>query len=513
MSETVPPALSVQSLSKRYGAHWALTDFSAEFRPGTVTALLGENGSGKSTLIKALAGVHQAEPGAVIEVGGRRLPSPVTPAMMHDAGLRFVHQDLGLITRMSVTDNLAFTLGFFTTPFGSLRPRAAERHARELFERLGMDINPRALVTDLSPAQRTMLAIARALDAAGASSAILVLDEPTAALPVAEADKVFAVVDGLRAAGGTIILVTHRTDEVVALADELLVLRGGRLVESRPAAGLDASQIVTLILGRELAAPLRRASAQTAAGEKVLELDDVSGGILDHVTLSVSAGEVLGIAGLTGCGRSELTRIITGAQRPLGGSLRLDGAPFRPGSPRAALAARVASVPQDRHGDGIVGDLPMRANISLSDLRSVSLGPFLSPRRDRATAVDLISRFDIQPPTPERPMKLFSGGNQQKGVLARAIRTKPRLLVLDEPTQGVDAGARQAIGLTVRGLLVGGGAVVLGSSDTAELAELSDRVIVLDRGRIVGELRGAEITAAAITALASGAPTPTQENR
>jgi ribose transport system ATP-binding protein len=170
-------------------------------------------------------------------------------------------------------------------------------------------------------------------------------------------------------------------------------------------------------------------------------------------------------------------------------------------------------VPQDRHGDGIVGDLPMQANLTLSDLRSVSAGPLLSPRRERGMAVDLIARFDIQPPTPDRPIKLFSGGNQQKGVLARAIRTHPRLLVLDEPTQGVDAGARHEIGRTVRALLVDGTAVILASSDTAELAALSDRVIVLDRGRAVGELRGAEVTAAAITALASGAQLPQDDAR
>jgi ABC-type sugar transport system ATPase subunit len=381
-----------------------------------------------------------------------------------------------------------------------------------------MDIDPRALVSDLSPAQRTMLAIARALEGTAleegvGSSAVLVLDEPTAALPAREADKVFTVVDGLRSAGGTIILVTHRTDEVVALADHLLVLRGGHLVEDRPAAGLSAEEIVTLILGRELAAAGERVPSGAPRRETVLAVDDVSGRILDHVSLRVAAGEVLGIAGLTGCGRSELTRVVTGAQQSVTGTMTLDGAPYRPTSPRAALAARVGSVPQDRHGDGIVGDLPMQANLTLSDLRSVSAGPLLSPRRERGMAVDLIARFDIQPPTPDRPIKLFSGGNQQKGVLARAIRTHPRLLVLDEPTQGVDAGARHEIGRTVRALLVDGTAVILASSDTAELAALSDRVIVLDRGRAVGELRGAEVTAAAITALASGAQLPQDDAR
>jgi ribose transport system ATP-binding protein len=509
-------ALKLDGINKWFGDAHVLTDVSFELGRGKVVALLGENGSGKSTIIKILSGFYEAASGGRIEIGGIELPTPVTPARAHQLGLRFVHQDLGLVESMSIADNLCFATGYGSLTAGAIRRKSVREMVSRRLARLGLDWDPDAPVRSLSPAQRTMLAIARVLgDPDDRSPRMLVLDEPTAALPAAEVGQVFEAIDRVVADGGTVLYVSHRIDEVMQIADELLVLRDGKIITHRSAEGLSHEKIVSLLLGRELtrvvpAGTSLEAAAIETGDEYVLQLRNVSGDRIVDLDLDVHAGEILGISGLAGCGRSELVRLIAGAQRPRSGEMTLAGRPYAPSSPSDAIRAGVTYVPEDRRNHGCVGPLPVQQNLTLLDLRPLGSAFWLNKRKERKEAVSLIERFNIRPTDPTRPIAKLSGGNQQKVVLAKALRVNPRIIILDEPTQGIDIGAKSDIAARVRDLARAGMTVILASSDGPELVSLCHRVVILDRGRIRLTLDRAGITEDEIALATTGAVAATE---
>lgn len=504
-------ALTLRGINKWFGDAHVLTDISFELGRGKVVALLGENGSGKSTIIKILAGFYSAAPGGEIEVGGNQLEFPVTPMRAHELGLRFVHQDLGLVESMSIADNVGFSTKFETQSFGRISKRKMREKVIARLSRLGLNWDPDALVSSLSPAQRTLLAIARVLgDPEDRSPRMLILDEPTAALPASEVEQVFDVINRVTSDGGTVLLVSHRIDEVLKIADEVIVLRDGKIIAQQAAEGMTHEQIVSLLLGRELAETQpHRAESETEEIEKssdfILSLRDVSCKRISGVNLDIRRGEVLGIGGLAGCGRSELVRIIAGAQRTTGGTMQFNNEEYRPLSPKDAIMKGVTYVPEDRRNHGCIGAFSVQHNMTLLDLKSLGSAFWLDKRRERNEAISLIKQFDIRPPAPTRPVAKLSGGNQQKVVLAKALRVNPSILVLDEPTQGIDVGAKADIARRVLDLAASGMTVILASSDTPELVSLCDRVVILDRGQIRGTLEGDAISESEIALTTTGA--------
>jgi ribose transport system ATP-binding protein len=495
--------LVVQSMSKTFAGTRALSDVSAHFPPGKITALLGQNGSGKSTLIKILAGFYHPDEGGQVLVNGRELPLPVHPGQAHAAGLRFLHQDLGLVPDLTVADNFALSNGFGAGPLSRIRDRARHRQVRSVLDRLSVDVSPAALVKSLTPTERTMVAIARALADEDSGTRVLILDEPTASLPASEVDEVFRALRYARDAGATVIFVSHRLDEVVRLADHLVVLRDGVLVADEAMSELTEADIVHRILGYELDEELTH--HERTVGDPVIEARSLSGKLLRDVDVTVRAGEIVGVTGLLGCGRSELTRLLTGAQQPRAGELLLDGQPARFSSPREAIAAGVAYVPQDRRNQGCIPALSIRHNITLSDVSSFFTAGLLRQDRERAATRAAIEQFHIRPAQSERPMAQLSGGNQQKAVIAKWTRREPRVLVLDEPTQGVDIGAKNEIAAIITGLAERGVAIVVGSSDFDELVGLCDRVLVLNRGDLVADVPRRQLSEARLTLLSSAA--------
>lgn len=512
MSNPIDVALRVTGLSKTFSGQKALDDVSFEIARGSVTALLGMNGSGKSTLIKILAGVYVPDDDGQDElvVHGQETPLPLSPKTSHELGLRFLHQDVGLVDALTVADNFALTDRFSRTPGTPFIHRSMQdaRVAKVLAD-FEIPVSPRTLVRDLDPTNRTLVGLARALqDSEGAEvtsarNHILVLDEPTATLPAEEVDRVLSTINLLKSVGGTVVFVSHRIDEVMRIADQVLILRDGKVVCYEPLGATSAHELVDKVVGQELSKSLAEAVAPRAHGDVVLEVTGLSGARVEDLRFTVAAGEVLGIAGLVGCGRSELIRMIAGGQRLRAGSIRLSNADYRPANPGEALDRGVACVPQERRLEGIVGPMTIRENLTLGRLRKFTKGGFLDTRREAQYANRLIGEFGVKPRDPQRIVGLLSGGNQQKVVVARASSFGARVLLLDEPTQGVDALAKRDIADIIRAKAAEGLCVVLGSTDAEDFIGVCDRVLVLDRGRLAGELHGSEITEANLAKLSS----------
>ena len=494
--------LVVTGISKTFASTRALADVSASFPAGSITALLGQNGSGKSTLIKILAGFYHPDPrSGSITVNGEALELPVHPHKAEEAGIRFLHQDLGLVSELSVADNFAFVNGYSTGFAAAIRSREMSRRVQEALGRLGLNVDPWARVADLTPTERTMVAIARAFahSLSGTQLRVLVLDEPTAALPAHEVETVFAALRRVRDSGCAVIFVSHRIDEVLQICDQLVILRDGSLVEQRTLAGLRPEQLITMIVGEsvERTYPARR----SRPGEVVIGATRLAGRRLREVDVHIRAGEIVGVTGLLGCGRSELCRLLGGGQQPKGGKLQLGGRDLEFRTPGDAVRAGVASVPQERRRDGCIPSMSVRENLSLSDIRPFWKGGRLRGDLERQMARQIIEDFDIRPANFEALMSGLSGGNQQKAIVGKWVRIRPRVLILDEPTQGVDIGAKHEIGQIIRDLADEGVAIVVGSSDFDELVPLCDRVLVLDRGLIVAEVLAQDLSEERLTTL------------
>jgi ribose transport system ATP-binding protein len=491
IADAPAPLLRIGRMSKTFPGLKALDDVSLEVHPGEVVAVLGHNGSGKSTLVKILAGVYQADPGAVVEVrdaGGELMAGPAAREELH-----FIHQDLGLADILTTVENLGLGKLARGRGFAPVRSAAERRRAQRLIARFGARFDVTVPVGKLSPAQRAIVAIARALDGWKRPDNVLVLDEPTTALHGDEVQVLFEAIRRVASSGAGVVFISHRLDEVLALADRVVVLRDGRVVAEEPVSRLDHDAMVTLIAGREVADTTT--TSRDATGAPVLTVTGISGPELSDFSLSLRAGEIVGIGGILGSGREQLGPMLFGAQHRSGGRVEVGGEELIPGDTAAAIESGMAYVPADRRGGGAVMEMSVRENLTLPLMRPLrrALGR-LDGRAERAETRSWMATVGLRPPHPEQRLKLFSGGNQQKVVLAKWLRVRPRVLLLDDPTQGVDVGAKAAIYELILAARRDGAGVLLCSSDTKELVSLCDRVLVLREGRVASEIPRASLT-------------------
>ncbi|WP_192582973.1 sugar ABC transporter ATP-binding protein [Streptomyces albicerus] len=492
------PVLRLSGLSKRFGGTQALDDVDLEVAPGEIHALIGPNGSGKSTLIKILAGYHHAEPGAVAELDGEPFDLGHVAASRHDR-LRFVHQELGLVGQLSATDNLALSRGFARTAFGNIRWPEMERRTTALVERFGLGIDVRRPLALASPVQRAVVAIAAALQGWEGRRGVLVLDEPTAVLPPGEVARLFDIVREIRDAGAGVLYVSHRMDEIFALADRVTVIRGGRRIATLPVAGLTPRSLAELMAGEEMETDHRPASPSGPA-EAVLEVRDLWAGPLRGVGFDLARGERLGITGLVGSGHEIVPYAVCGAHTgPVRGKVRLPERSERWVDVHGAGALGLPLVPADRAGEGVIGDFSVGENLTLPllDRLRARLGR-LHRGREGALAEDWIERVGVRTVGRGARITTLSGGNQQKVVMARCLAQRPPVLVLCEPTAGVDIGTRLQLYDLIERQADEGMGVIVSSSDTQDLLALCTRVLVVRDGRIVREIRGRDITEPAL---------------
>jgi ribose transport system ATP-binding protein len=494
MTPAAETLLRFEGVSKQFNGVVVVDDVTLDVHAGRILALLGANGAGKSTLIKMLAGVYPRDGGRIL-FRGRDVDGPGGRS-----GLAFIHQDLGLIDWMTVGENMAFSIKFKRRgPFVDWK--AVRRTSLEALEIVGGGIDPATRVFDLPRTEKSLLAIARAL---ALNAEVIVLDEPTASLPADAVERLFGVLRGLRERGVGMIYVTHRLDEVTRLADDVAVMRNGALVANSAVKDTTERDVVHAIVGR---APLDVAPPAPAPADRpfAVAAEGARMGDVGPVSISVHVGEVVGLAGLRGAGHELVGRVLAGVTRTEAGSLRLGDQPYAPTSPTQATVAGVGFVTSNREEEGLARGLAVRENLFLNPaVRGRGAFSFRSSGWEKRLARDVVARYGVRPSDPERPVETLSGGNQQKVILARWLDLHGKLLVLEEPTMGVDVGAKADIYALIAEAAVAGTAVVVVSTDFEEVAKICARSYVFNRGEIVAELAGDAQTAATITAAASG---------
>jgi rhamnose transport system ATP-binding protein len=492
------PVLEASGIEKSFGGVRALRGVSLALAAGEVHALVGENGAGKSTLIKIFTGAV-APDGGEIRLRGELLEQN-SPAKARSLGIAAIYQQPALFPDLTVTENIA--LG---KESGSLWSRvdwrARAKHASDLLERIGANVRPAALAGELSMPQQQLVEIAKALDA---NASVLILDEPTASLGDRDAENLFRIISELRAKGVAIVYISHRFEELVRVADRVTVLRDGQSVETRAMAGTTKQDLIRLMVGRELDAVFP--PSETAPSEVALEVRELSCRSLgvQSVSLSVRRGEIVGLAGLVGSGRTQFAEALFGLAPMDGGEVSLYGKKVHIHSAADAVALGIAYVPEDRRRHGVILGMPVAANTTLASLGRISKNGFLHFAKEQKAALSFISRLGVKTPSPETLAGNLSGGNQQKVALARWLMTDPKILILDEPTQGIDVGAKSEIYQLIRQLAASGLAILMISSETEEILGMSDRVAVMAKGRIAGILEGSSATPYNILELALG---------
>jgi ribose transport system ATP-binding protein len=489
----------MRAIEKKFGGVRALSGVDFTLCAGSVHALVGENGAGKSTLIKVTTGAYAPSAGTITLAG-----EPVvfrSPQHAQERGVVAVHQEVMLLMHRTVAENVF--LGREPSRFGVIDRRAMNDRTRALLEELGLDIDPRATLGDLPIASRQMVAIARG---ASLGPKVLVLDEPTSSLPEPSVALLYDVIGRLRDRGTGIVFISHRFDEIEAVCDTVTILRDGKRVSTGPLAGLSRLELVCLMLGRrpdevrehETSFARRAAPAPDDAPPALRVRGLRRGRALAGVSFDVRRGEVVGLAGLLGSGRSETALALFGAEPPEDGSVRVEGERVDPRSPREAIDAGLALLPEDRARDGIVPELSVRENLTLAVLPRLSRGGFVSRGREREIVDSFMRRLRIKASSAEQKIRELSGGNQQKVLLARWLCLSPRVLVLDEPTRGVDVGAKAEIQALIGEMSETGLSVLMISSELEELVEGCSRIVVLRDGRSVAELEADEVDAGAI---------------
>ncbi len=502
--------LVIRNLSKKFADTTVLDSIDLRIRGGEVHSLLGHNGSGKSTLIKILAGFHAPEPGSVMEFCGESIDLPLAPGQASELGIAFVHQDLALIPSLTVLENLRIVE--WSVGNGRINWRSERARARADLEVLDVEVDLDAQVSELDQGQRALVAVARAASTLGVTqrgqgdraAGMLVLDEPTVFLSEAGRERLFALIHRVAALRVGVLFVSHDLDEVLENTDTVTVLRDGKVVGSKPTSQTSYDELVRLIIGKaEL--PVTARTSQADPNVVVVQVRQVSGGTarLVDVDFDIYSGEILGVTGLLGSGFNELPYLLFGASSESNahGHVQLNGQPIelRSLKPTTAIRQGLALIPSNRPRDGGILTLPVAENIAMLSVRQCRVGPRLSGRRIVALAAHQADEFDVRPRDVRMQYGRLSGGNQQKALIAKWLLTRPRLLLLDEPTQGVDVGARQQIISQLRRVCAGGGAVVYASADHAELAEVCDRVLVFRHGRLVRTLGREHLTKDAIT--------------
>ena len=496
------PALQITNLSKTFTGQRVLHNVDLELQPGEIRALVGQNGCGKSTLIKVLAGYHEPDAGGSVLVDGASLALG-TPGAGDAAGLRFVHQDLGLVPTLDALDNLAIGSGYHRNRLGLISWPKEARLTRKTLQDLGYDVDVRLPTSHLAMSERTAVAVARAVSPRTNEPRVLVLDEPTANLPAAEISQLFRVVRAVRDTGVAVLFVSHHLDEVFSLCETVTVLRDGHHIITRAVEGLDEDSLVELMIGRSLSEYDAPAVATPEHTETVLSVRGLRSSTLHGIDLDVRAGEIVGIAGITGSGREQVPLAIFGGL-PRQGRVTLADRAVPAMRPDVAMSAGIGLVPAERHANAAFLDTSLRENVSIAGPRAFVRRGLLSRRSEVSEVNDWLRRLRVRPPECERHLGTLSGGNQQKVMLARWLRLHPRVLILDEPTQGVDVGAKAEIHELVDQAAAEGAAVLVASTDHSELTRLAERVIVLSEGRIVDELRRPHIDPDRITAATIG---------
>ncbi|HLW89851.1 MAG TPA: sugar ABC transporter ATP-binding protein [Roseiarcus sp.] len=490
------PLLVVRGIAKRFPGTLALDDFDIDVRVGEVHALLGENGAGKSTFIKVLAGVYPPDSGEI-----RLADAPLRQGASAAAGIAFVHQDLALVDSMSVMENIGHVSGF-PRHAGLISWRDLRRQAAATLATLEVDIDPAALVSRLSQAQKSVVAIARAF--ATPNVRLLVLDEPTASLPEKDVARVFRTLERLKQQQVGMIFVTHRLDEVFRIADRVTVMRDGRRVLTTATQDASRDELVEAIVGRAPDEVFVRDAARPT-GPSIVEFDSVVAGATGPCSFSVGAGEIVALVGLEGAGQSDMSRLIVGDIPLAGGAVRFCGTTYERPSARRSVNLGIGFVSAKRSAESVAADRTIRENLFVNpSIPNRLAGRWISPAAERRDALALMRRFGVRARSPETPVAALSGGNQQKVVLARWLGADRRLLVLEEPTAGVDVGAKAEIYRLLLSSLQQGCAVLLVSSDFEEVCGIAGRALVFYGGRIVGELAGPELSMARLVRAATG---------
>ncbi len=490
--------LHVSAVTKTFAGVQALTAVSFELRPGEVHALVGENGAGKSTLIKIITGAHQPDSGTVA-IQGHLIPE-LDPLLARKLGIACIYQQPALFPDLTVAENLALNLERGSA-WRVVNWRQRREQARKLLKRVGARISPEATVSQLTMPEQQLVEIAGAL---GAQAKILIMDEPTASLAEQEVANLMQVIRELRGQGVGIIYISHRLEELYEIADRVTVLRDGTHVATRPMADVNQAELIRLMVGREISAVFPK--QQVPLGDVILETRGLScreTGV-KQVSLKVRAGEILGIVGLVGAGRTEFARTLFGLTPADGGQIVVRGRTVEINSPAAAVQQGIAYVPEDRRRHGVILDLTVAQNTSLAILNELARGGMLNFRRERELASSYVEKLQIKTASIDAPVGHLSGGNQQKVALARWLATKPSVLILDEPTQGIDVGAKAEIHRLMGDLARQGMAIVMISSELPEVLGMSDRIAVMRGGEIVGELPHSSATQEQILALALG---------
>jgi ribose transport system ATP-binding protein len=496
--ELPPPAVDIRELTKSFPGTLALDRFDLELRPGDVHALLGGNGSGKSTLIKVLSGFHVPDGGEVLIAG-----QPMTFGSGDHAyrlGCRFVHQDLGLIEMMSVSDNLH--MGRFPTRAATISARSMRATARVMLHQVGLDLDPAAEISVLGAAERTGVALARALRADEAHPPrLLVLDEPTATLPVDEVERLLDMIRAAASNGVAVLFVTHHLEEAMRIANSVTVLRDGQIVGRNTVDNLRKADLVELLAGGDIEVLRSAEQLEPTGAAPSLIVEDLRSGPLRSISFTALAGEIVGIAGLTGSGREAVMPAIFGALPHEAGTVTIAGKPIPANRPDRAMAAGAGLLPADRKRHSGIMTLSAKENLSLSSLRPFWSKLWLHKREEVREALSWFAKLSIRPEDAiDLELIRFSGGNQQRILFAKWLRRHPSVLLLDEPTQGVDIGAKAELHRQVIAAAKAGTAVVIGSTDTEELAGICARILVLRHGQVAAELVGEDVTVSRITA-------------
>ena len=492
------PLIELQAVSKSFGGTRAIDNVTLSILPGEVHALCGENGAGKSTLIKIIAGAHRPDSGC-IRLNGKVVES-LDPGSSRAMGIATIYQQPALFPELTVAENIALRLER-GGPWRAIRWGRRRKRAAELLQRVGADVSVDAPVRELTMPQQQLVEIASAL---GSDARVLILDEPTASLSDREVGNLFRVIRELRSRGVGMIYISHRIEELAEIADRVTVLRDGRHVATLPLAGLSKAELIRLMVGRELSAVFPK--QEVTVGDVVLQTRALgcSASGIKGISLAVRAGEILGLAGLVGAGRTELARILFGLTPADAGEILLRNMPVVVSSPRRAVELGVAYVPEDRRRHGVILEMPVAANTTLAALRKIASGGWIDFARERHIAAEFVQRFGIKTPSLDSPVANLSGGNQQKVALARWLVTEPSVLILDEPTQGVDVGAKAEIHRLMGELASRGLAIVMISSELPEVLGMSDRIAVMHGGSIAGILGRSEATQEKVLELALG---------
>jgi ribose transport system ATP-binding protein len=486
--------IQVTNLSKRFGGIRALKEISLEVRYGEVHALVGENGAGKSTLMNILGGIIQRDSGEVLYQG-----QPVqfaNPIESLKAGIAIIHQELAMLPTLNVIDNMF--MGRMEAKGGVLSWRRLEQLTRQYLAKVGLDLDPYAIVRDLSISQCQLIEIAKAVSM---NANLIIMDEPNSSLSESETERLFHVIEQLKRTNVAVIYVSHKIKEVLRISDRISVLRDGQYIGTVDKENATVDSIIEMMVGRKVRVETR--VSRTQSDIPLLQVENLSGAGFEDVSFTLHRGEILGFAGLVGAGRSEVARAIFGSTPIRSGRVLIDGKPVKFNLPKAAIEAGLAMVQEDRKVLSLFLEMPILHNISMAQLPQMARGGFVKGKEERETANRFVKQLNIKLSEVHAPVNSLSGGNQQKVVLARWLASNPRILILDEPTHGIDVGAKSEIYQLMRTLADAGIGIILISSELHEVLAMSDRVVVMGEGRLAGVLEHAEATENRIMALAT----------